>query len=511
MFKKIVFSLAICGVLFAQNELNFAYPRNAGPANPHLYTPNQMYAQNMIYEALVNVDENTGEILPNLALSWEIADEGKKYIFKLREDVKFSDGADFDAVAVKANIDAILDNKERHSWLELTNLIKNCEVIDKFSVALVLSKPYEPTLRELSLPRPYRFISPNSMINGSTKDGIKSPVGTGAWKLVDSKLGVSDTFEKNENYWGKRPFFDKINVSVIPDPNTKVIALKTKKIDYVYGVGEIPLDVLEGLKKDFNIEISRPVNTLAIALNSAKFPTSQLSVRKALNLALNKDEIVHSVFYDTQKRADFLFEKTLPYCDINASAYEFDLKKAAQILQDDGWILKDGVRQKDGKELKFELAYIGSNAAHKAIAEILQANLKQIGVNLELKADETTIFYKKQRTGDFGAIFNETWGIPFDPLAFMASMRAPSHADFKAQEGLKDKAQIDADITELVATFDDEKRTKLIHKLLNKFHDEAVYLPITYASIISITNKKIGGETTTKFESYVPFDKLFLK
>ena len=269
--------------------------------------------------------------------------------------------------------------------------------------------------------------------------------------------------------------------------------------------------MLEGLKKDFNIEISRPVNTLAIALNSAKFPTSQLSVRKALNLALNKDEIVHSVFYDTQKRADFLFEKTLPYCDINASAYEFDLKKAAQILQDDGWILKDGVRQKDGKELKFELAYIGSNAAHKAIAEILQANLKQIGVNLELKADETTIFYKKQRTGDFGAIFNETWGIPFDPLAFMASMRAPSHADFKAQEGLKDKAQIDADITELVATFDDEKRTKLIHKLLNKFHDEAVYLPITYASIISITNKKIGGETTTKFESYVPFDKLFLK
>ncbi len=512
MFKKVLFSMATFGALMAgANELNFAYPRNAGPINPHLYTPNEMYAQNMLYEALVNVDENTGEVLPNLALSWEITDGGKTYVFKLRQDVKFSDGMDFDAAAVKANIDAILDNRKRHSWLELTNLITDCKVIDKFSVALMLSKPYEPTLRELSLPRPYRFISPNSMIKGTTKDGIKSPVGTGAWKLRESKLGVSDVFERNENYWGKRPFFDRINVSVIPDANTKIIALKTKKIDYIYGVGEIPLDVLQGLKKDFNIEISRPVNTLAIALNSAKFPTSELSVRKALNLALNKDEIAHSVFYDTQKRADFLFEKTLPYCDIRATAYEFDLKKAAKILEDDGWILKGNVREKNGKRLEMELVYIGSNAAHKAIAEILQANLKQIGVNLELKADETTIFYKKQRTGDFGAIFNETWGIPFDPIAFMVSMRAPSHADFRAQEGLKDKAQIDADITELAATFDYKERAQLIQKLLVKFHDEAVYVPITYASIISITSKKIGGETTTKFRSYVPFDKLFLK
>ncbi|WP_038175161.1 ABC transporter substrate-binding protein, partial [Treponema pedis] len=78
-----------------------------------------------------------------------------------------------------------------------------------------------PTLRELSLIRPFRFIAPSAMMNGSTKDGIKAPIGTGPWKLVDTKQGISDTFEVNEKYWGKKPSIKKVVAKIIPEPNTK--------------------------------------------------------------------------------------------------------------------------------------------------------------------------------------------------------------------------------------------------------------------------------------------------
>lgn len=82
------------------SRLVFAMARNAGPLNPHLYSPNQMYAQEMVYESLVKYTKD-GKVVPWLAESWEISEDGKAYTFKLRTDVKFSDGSDFDAEAVK--------------------------------------------------------------------------------------------------------------------------------------------------------------------------------------------------------------------------------------------------------------------------------------------------------------------------------------------------------------------------------------------------------------------------
>ncbi|MCI6988601.1 MAG: nickel ABC transporter substrate-binding protein [Campylobacter sp.] len=509
-FLQILLFLTCFSLAFG-DELKYATSKNVGPLNPHLYSPNEMFAQDMVYESLVDFEDN-GTISPKLAISWKISSGGKVYDFKLRDGVKFSDGSEFDAKAVKANFDAILENRARHSWLELANIIKTCEVTGDMSVRLTLKNAYEPTLRELSLVRPFRFISPNSLIDGSSKDGIKAPIGTGPWMLVNTKLGVSDTFERNENYWGKKPHLKTIVAKVIPDPNAKVIALKTGEVDLVYGEGEIPQESVNSLKDEFTVEISEPINTLLLALNSNKFPTSDLSVRKALNLVLDKDLIAKAVFYDTQTKADFLFSKELPYCNINAQPYEFNLEKALNILENDGWQKgKDGVLYKDNKPLKLELVYIGSDAAFKLVGEILQAQAKKVGIDISLKADESTIFYKKQKTGDFHLIFNSTWGIPYDPVAFLASMRIPSHADYQAQLGMSDKALIDKKIGELLRAYDEEQKSSEISFILNRFHDEAIYIPISYQTIIAVANKKFGGVRTFKLKNHYPFSEIYLK
>lgn len=190
----------------------------------------------MVYESLVKYKDD-GNVEPWLAKSWSISEDGKIYTFRLRDDVVFSNGEKFNAKAVKANFDTVLSNRKRHQWLELANVIISCDIIDEYTVNLKLKNKYEPTLRELSLVRPFRFIAPSAMINSETKDNIKAPIGTGIWKLIDTKLGVSDTFAKNELYYGKKPFFDEIQAKVIPDNSTKVIALKTGKVDIIYGNG----------------------------------------------------------------------------------------------------------------------------------------------------------------------------------------------------------------------------------------------------------------------------------
>lgn len=509
MFKKSLLALVCASFLMGESSLNFVMSNNVGPLNPHLYSPNEMFAQDMVYEGLTKYDEN-GIVSMQLAKNVDIKNDGKKYIFILRDDVSFSDGEKFDAEAVKANFDAIMANKDRHKWLELSNVIENVKVISKYEIEINLKHAYEPTLRELSLIRPFRFISPKSLINGGSKDGITKPAGTGAFVLESSQLGVSDTFVPNKNYWGEKPKYDKIIGKVIPNPSTKILALKTGEADLIYVSEQIPLDVLDELKKSFNVSFSNPIKTLAIAINSNKFPSNDLSVRKAINLAVDKDIIVKSVFFGTQTKADFLFDTKLPFCDTGAKAYEFDPKKANEILAMDGWVMKDdGFRYKNDKMLNLELVYIGSNAAFKSIAEILQAQLKNVGIKLDLKADESSIFYKKQRTGDFHLVFNSTWGVPYEPEMFLASMRSPSHADYQAQVGIKQKPMIDENISKILVTFDTKEKDTLIKSILTTLHEEAIYLPISHQTNIAISSKKIGGVKAKGMPNVIPFGDMY--
>lgn len=514
MFRRSAFLLLTFFLFFsfagAQDTLKFATSKNVGPLNPHQYSPNQMFAQDMVYEGLVEYGED-GNIIPKLATSWKRSADGLVYTFTLREGVVFSNGEKFDAKAAKANFDAVLANRNRHIFLELTKALKECKIVDDKTIELHLTSPDEQILYELAAIRPYRFVAPSSMFDGKTADGVKSPIGTGKWKLIDTKLGISDTFERNENYYGVKPKFKYILSKVIPDSNTKVIALKTGDVDFVYGTSQIPVSSFEELKNEgFKTLVGKPVETLAIAINSAKFPTSDLSVRKAFNLILDKDSIIKNIFLSTQIKADTLFSPSEPFGDAGLKPYGFDMKLAAQLLEQDGWKLnpKDNLRYKNGKVLQTELSYIGNDSAQKAIGEVLQDSFKKIGGILELKADESTIFYKKQQNGSFGLIFNPTWGAPYGVQGFLAAMRSPSHADYEAQRGLKQKAWIDETITNLLKLVDVKKKQEMINSVLKVFQDEAVYLPISYDTNKVVAGKNFSGLEASVMPQRIMFDKL---
>lgn len=490
-FIIIFFIFLLSTTVYAQDDstLTIAWPLNAGPVNPHLYNPNQMYAQTMVYDSLVRYTPDGME--GALAESWHISDDGLTYTFKLR-NAKFSDGSPVTAEAVVMNFNAVMQNKARHSWIALVSMIESFSAKDDKTFILKLSKPYNLTLKELSVARPFRILAPNGFLdNKDTSKGIKAPIGSGPWKLKETKLGEYDIFERNEYYWGQKPKYKYVKVLVLPDANSRIIALETGKIDMLLGEGSFTIENFVRLSKNKDIAAykSEPRVTNMIALNTARNNTKDVNVRKAVMMAVNKDNIIKYILLNQEIKAEQIFNPELEYCNAGIIPYEYNINKANEILENAGWKKKGLYREKDGQVLSIDMHYIGIDPKQKAIAEIIQADLMQAGIKLNLVAEESTIFYSLQANGSFDMIFNKTWGPPFDPGTFTGSMRKPSHADYQAQSGLKEKADIDNMISQLIISDNNTFIADKYKEILNIFHNEAVYLPISYELDLALVRK----------------------
>ncbi|BBO91815.1 nickel ABC transporter substrate-binding protein [Desulfosarcina ovata] len=500
-------------VLAESDTLIYSWPGNVGPLNPHLYSPNQMFAQAMVYEPLVRYSLD-GNIQPCLAESWDISPDGRVYTIRLRQGVVFSDGVPFDAKAVKMNIDAVMANAKRHAWLELVHQIRETVIVDAHTVKIILKDPYYPFLQDMALVRPFRFLSPSAFPDsGNTADGIKQAVGTGPWVLVESKLGEYDRFERNENYWGKRPPMKTILVKVIPDPNSRAVAFETGAIDLIYGDGQISLDTYDRFRSDprYRTAISQPLCTRSLAINSGRGPTRELAVRQAIQHAVDKDAIVKGVFLDTEIKADTLYSANIPYCDLKLPPYAFDPAKAESILATAGWkrTEKTGFRTRDGQVLSVDLCFVGNDAVMKAVAEVLQSDLQRVGVKINLLGEEQDSFYKRQKSGEFGLIFNNTWGPPYEPHSYLSSWRVPSHADYEAQSGLPMKPEIDATIGRVLVSTDEGVRADTYRKILTTIHEQAVYLSLSYTTGLIVHGKGMQGASFGPTKNEIPFETMF--
>lgn len=531
MYKMLLFFLVLFNIqcIYGENVLNVAVSQNVGDMNPQGYNLNQLYAQNMIYEGLVKTDKK-GNIIPSLALSWEIKDFGKTYIFHLRRNVVFSNGEKFDSKAVLKNFQSILKNRVRHSWSALAMTIESVKILDDYTIALYLHHPYIATLNELSLIRPFRFIAP-SMIPEDLdleKHRQKKPIGTGPYMLTNTKMGVSDTFSKNPYYWDKERYngiyYDTINTKVIIDPNAKLVALKTKQVDMIYGSESIPIEIFHNIKttNQFQTFISPPIFTTFIIINPKNEVLQDNRMREALSLAIDKSKIIESVYFGYQKEAALLFSQNMPYS--NPDSYlppKYNKMRAISLIEQMGYKKhSDGYFYKNDLKLSISLNFIANNLTQKSIATILQAQLKDIGIFLQLTPNEATIYRKKQTQGQFELCFSQTWGVPYEPFTFINSMRHIGHADYMAQKALKEKPQIDKEIQALMESpydiYADSKNIKSNSSLKMKLHKDMshfldmlyktqIYIPLTYETNRVIARFGIKGIEPNIHAFEIPF------
>ncbi|AFQ42600.1 nickel ABC transporter, nickel/metallophore periplasmic binding protein [Desulfosporosinus meridiei DSM 13257] len=472
-------------------ELTIARVGDVGTMNPHLYD-SDMGAQTLVYDPLVNLDK-AGNIIPCLAASWEFKDEGLSLAFHLREDVKFSDGQEFNAQAVKQNFEAVLANAKRHSWLPMIDNLKSVEVTAPYTVVMHFKNPYPFTLLELTMVRPARFLSPG----GFGADGVafEKPVGTGPYILTEYVKDQRAVFVRNENYWGEKPKLEKITIRPVPDSNVRLNALMAGEVDLIVGSGLKAVSYLDlkNLKGNANLQTKVEVGDIAqfLLLNpSAEFLTDK-AVREAICLAIDKQEINQIVYENMESVSDTMFSTKVPEILGKVKGPGRDLEKAKQLLASAGWIDSNGDKflDKNGKTLEIMCNIPSDALPTKTLAEVVQAQLSQIGIKVKISSVESAVYYERKESGEFGIMPDFSWGVQYDPQSIYKSFR-----DVRPFLGEIFQGEAGSLFKQALTTMEPAERRIKFDRIADIFmNEEYIVIPTTVTPNVAVYNKKVQG------------------
>lgn len=500
----------------SENVITFAWPRDIGELNPHMYNPSQLFSTSMVYEPLVSYGDG-GELKPHLAETWDISADGKEYLFHLRKDVKFSDGTSFNAEIVKKNFDAILNNVDLHSWLGFISKIAQTEVVDEYTFKLTLTEPYYPTIQELAVVRPVRFLGEAGFPeDGDTSKGVEKPVGTGPWVLEEYKVDEYAIFTRNENYWGEVPSVEQIKVKVVPDAETRVLAFEKGDLDLLYGEGVISIDSFNQLEStgSYETSISEPVATRQLVMNTNKDQLSDERVRQALHYGFNKEALVEGVTSGLEEKADYILPTNLSYTsEVAATKVDYDVEKAMQLLDEAGWKLPKGktVREKDGKPLEIELMYNSAESIQKTMAETLQSEWAGLGVKLNIAGVELTTQVERFKANEFEMNFFSNYGAPYDPHSFVNVVATEGFGFNEAISAYPNKEEILNQIAQVTKTTDEAERQQLYTEILGSLQEQGAIVPISYIKKIAIYQKDVSDFTFPANRDEHPFTGISVK
>ncbi|CAN5521273.1 ABC transporter substrate-binding protein [soil metagenome] len=336
---------------------------------------------------------------PGLASTWEISEDSLEYTFHLRTDVKFHNGEAFNAAAVKYTFDRL--NDPANGTLEtVPRGFNRVEVIDDATAKIVFDAPYAPFLILLSAGN-WRTLPP--VYAAENVEGMSlTPPGTGPFMITDYVAGSYVTIVRNPDYnWAPEAYFgrqgpallDGIDWRIIAEAGTRASTLESGETNLIE---EIPPAQFESLSGNSSVTIYEQATLgcpRSIQLNCTKAPTDDKLVRQAINYAVDKTIITDVIFKKTVQPAWGPLEKLTPgYEPQVETLYAFDPEKAKALLDEAGWVLDGDTRSKDGVELTANFIVIANDNMDEA-AQVVQSQLKDIGINLELSSEaEPTVF-----------------------------------------------------------------------------------------------------------------------
>ncbi|MGG3470351.1 ABC transporter substrate-binding protein [Neobacillus pocheonensis] len=456
-----------------------------------------------IFDSLV-VQATDNSIKPWLATEWTVSDDGKSYTFKLRNDVKFQDGTPFNAAAVKYSFDRILDPKtQARNAVALLKPYQSSEVIDDYTIKINLATPSASFLSNLSQAM-LGIVSPTAAEKYGDQFG-KNPVGTGPFKFVSWSENADIVVGKNNDYkWGpsnvenkESPYLDKITFKIIPEEATRIGSVQSGQ---VLAAETVPPQNIASLKNDPKTQLLK-VNTIGLPytlfFNQRKEPWKNVKVRQAVQLAVDVDSIVKTLYLGTYERSwSPITPGILGYDKALEGETKANIKKANQILDELGYKKgSDGIRVKDGKP--FTLNYVDGTPNREKrndIAVIVQQQLKKIGIKVEINItkDVATVIYKN---ADYDLYGNSQ--VNSDPNALSAiyhTRTAAEEAVFKGLTGGSDP-ELDQWLEQGTVELDPAKREDIYKKVQQKIIKDAWIIPVYVFPYTVAASKEVKGIT----------------
>ncbi|CAO5151364.1 peptide/nickel transport system substrate-binding protein [Frankia sp. AiPs1] len=374
--------------------LTFAVGSDVGCVDPQQVGSNDtVYSTRQIVDSLTDQDPTTGKIVPWLAQSWQISPDAKAFTFHLKPGVTFSDGTPLTAQVVKDNFEVIpklgtlaqlgagylagyagskaIDDRTIEVDFQQSNA-QFLQATSTFSLGIVSAASVRKTPQ------------------ARCRDGV---IGSGPFVLSKYVPSQSISLKKRTGYtWGSSLFsksgdayLDALEFKVVPEAGVRTSSLQTGQVDAIGAVAQAD----ESSLRASGVQLAARANPgvpFGLSFNNAKAPFSDPNVRKAIGLAINRQQIVDTVFPTGTKPATSVLARTTPgYVDLS-STLAFDKAKAGSLLDAAGWKLgADGIRQKNGTPLAVTITWFTNAATNQPALELIQQQLKAVGIKIDLK------------------------------------------------------------------------------------------------------------------------------
>jgi peptide/nickel transport system substrate-binding protein len=436
-----------------------------------------------IYDTLTFTDPATGDVSLELATSYEQVSD-LEWIFNIREGIKFHNGAELTASDVKFSIERAMESKGMASKL---GMIGHLEIIDDYAIKFVLKYPCVTLLNSLS------FVCSAIMDEDFTKsNGDKFiPNGTGPYKFVEWSPGEHVILERNDDYWGELYGAKTLKTVVMSEDTSRTIALEAGDIDVNINVASIDFNRIDSNKdltlyKDTNNKIDY------LGLSHIDPITKDLKVRQAIAYAINKHDFVDVVLEGNGTVAESYLASGLEGHNPEQKGYQYDLAKAKNLMNEAGY--PDG----------FDLTLTARSDRDNLLAQTLQGQLREIGINVIIERVENAVFLEKCGAGEIQASFGNWAGTTSDADNPLRGVFYGPNAGTNNRTWYQNPV-MDELLDKAITVSDDNERAKIYHEVEKLIHDDVAVIPLFFEVAGIAAKNDIGGVFVPKIGDIVPY------
>jgi ABC-type transport system substrate-binding protein len=472
-----------------------------------LITPATIAAINPVHEADWNTDQSLYNMfdplltydtqnkpLPLIATSWSASTDAKTFTFKIRKGMKFQDGTPCDANALKANMAWYGDpaNKAPLYGNFFTDL-SHVDAPDPETFVIVMKVPKIPDNFFPDFLFGPLIASPTAFANASAFN--THPVGSGPFAFDSYVADNHLRLKRFDGYWGGKPYLDYVDVKIITDQATQLDQMLAGAADFQFGVPPQNVSTLKGKGIIITAGVSPGEQMLSINLNNPIL--ADLNVRKAIAYALDRNAIIQKVLYGYATPAVALVPPNSPQFDKSLTGYGYDPAKAKQILASDGWVAgSDGVLAKGGQQLALNMA-TQTDPTWLLICQIVQQELKQIGIKVTIHQTDWPTFLSNMRAGSYDIAYWSLGGFTFSGISYTANLESTQYwnvsqmtknAQFKTLS-----QQFDTVIKTAQSAIDPTKYLQLCFQFQKMVIDNLPVVPLWHTQNISAMQPWVHG------------------
>ncbi|SFG25394.1 peptide/nickel transport system substrate-binding protein [Halobacillus alkaliphilus] len=428
-----------------------------------------------VYETLFIRDPETMEIKPHLAESYENPDD-KTWVIKLKEDIKFHDGTPFNAEAVKYTFDQFKSEERAAPRASLLEPVDSIEVQDEYTVVIKTKEPYGPLLAALSHTNA-SIVSPEADESG---DLNQNPVGTGPFVFEEWEQGDHVTLKKNEDYWKESPQLNTVTMKVVPEYSTAVSMLQTGEVQFV---DAIPTEQLPRLESMENVDVEQREGTPVyyLGFNMNKEPFNNPEFRKAVSHAIDREAYVNQLNGLGVKNESIIGPKVFGYNEEAKDAgYSYDPEKAKQIIEENGF---------KGQELTLLAA---NRDSYMKMAEIVQAQLTNVGINAEIETMEWGTFLDTTTEGNFEMTFLGWSNSTADGSELLYPNLHSNNIGSSNRMGYNN-SEFDKLVEASRTTVDQEERKQKLHEANMLAIKDGIWIPMHHGVVTAAYDQSVKG------------------